>query len=158
MDMFHKISRRLVLAGQATMAGLAAVPALARVAPEPGAAPVATAASTGQKLPLHWHTATAVELEDLVGERFRVQMEGRGSVVLKLVGLDPHVDNGGARPADLPRRAGVTALFESPDMGPLIESGEGSHRISHPRIGAATFTLAAEERRSGGHYITLVLN
>lgn len=153
MGFLTRPTRRGMLAGHAALAGLAALPggaALARNAnattdPSPSAAPA------------RWHSATAEELARHVGERFRFSTAEHGEMVLRLVALEPG-HSGPARPGDLPRREAVTAVFDSPDMAPLVQAGGGVARVSHPRIGVADLYTTATPRRAGGHHIEIVLN
>lgn len=158
MGVLNSLSRRAVLAGQAALAGLTALPgaALARTGHATPAAAVGGAAPVVTKAP-RWHDATAEELAALVGERFRVSTKAHGDVVLKLVALEPG-NSGPARPGDLVRRESVTALFDSPDAGPLVADGDGMHRVWHPRMGAADLYMTAAPRRRGGADIAIVLN
>jgi hypothetical protein len=146
------INRRRFLATQAV--GAAALAAL------PGAA-VATGTDTlGAGVPrgaTDWARATAAELEPLIGQRFRLQSRSGEALVLRLIGVEP-VGSGLDRPADLPRREGAIALFDSPDMAPLVQAGHGLARVSHPALGAADLYLAAVPRRDGGTVIEIVLN
>jgi len=155
MSILNQISRRTVLVGQAALAGLGALPGMA-LARNPAATDCATEGGSAC-VPARWHSTTAEELAAHVGDRFRVSSPEHGNLVLKLVAVEPHA-SGAARPGDLPRREGVTALFESPDMAPLVADGYGTYRVSHPRIGAADLYLSAAPRRSGGNYIEAVLN
>lgn len=161
MGVLMMLSRRAVLAGKAALAGLVALPgvALART-PAGAAAPTATAAPTvtpAALRPPRWHDATAEELAALVGDRFRVSTREHGDLVLKLVAVEGST-SGAARPAHLPRREGVTAVFDSPDAAPLVADGDGLHRVWHPRMGAADLYMTAVPRRSGGADIEIVLN
>ncbi|MDA3859494.1 MAG: hypothetical protein PF480_14985 [Roseovarius sp.] len=156
MSILNQISRRTVLVGQAALAGLGALPGMA-LARSPAAALDCAAEGGNACLPARWHSATAEELAAHVGDRFRVSSPEHGNLVLKLVAVEPHA-SGTARPGDLPRREGVTALFESPDMAPLVADGYGTYRVSHPRIGTADLYLSAAPRRNGGNYIEVVLN
>jgi hypothetical protein len=158
MNILTQMTRRGVLACQATAASLMALPSVA--AASIGTDPV-TVAATGDAippaLPPRWDTATAVELAPFVGQRFRVKTQAHGNIVLKLVAVEPAL-SGTARPAHLPRREGVTAVFESPEMAPLVADGDGLHRVSHPRIGSADLYMTAAPRRFGGHHVSIVLN
>ncbi|WGW02974.1 DUF6916 family protein [Tropicibacter oceani] len=158
MSLFQQVTRRSALACQAAFLGLAAAPQAASAlgrASQSCAAPAQDAVT--HCLPARWTSATATELADFIGDRFRVTSERHGTVVLKLVALEPHA-SGPARPGQLPRREGVTALFESPDMGPLVAEQSGTYRVSHPRIGSADLYLSAAPRRDGRAYVELVLN
>ena len=161
MSVLFNLSRRAVLAGKAALAGLAVLPgaAFARgvvsgqaAAPSGGVTPTAAA-----PLPPRWHDATAEELAALVGDRFRFSTMGHGDLVLKLKAVEPGA-SGPARPGDLSRRESVTAVFDSPDAGPLVADGDGLHRVWHPRMGAADLYMTAVPRRSGGADIEIVLN
>ena len=156
MGILNRISRRAMLVGQAALAGVAAVPGMAatRNALTGGLETGPAVRTCG---PARWHSATAEELHGHIGERFRVQTRDHGNLVLKLVSVESH-NSGGARPDDLPRREGVTAYFESPDIAPLVAEGHGVHRVSHPRIGSADLYMSAMPRRYGGHYVEIVLN
>lgn len=153
MSFLNKVSRRTVMAGQAALAGLAALPSVAsaRIAGTgDGLAPVATLAP-------RWDTATADELAPFVGERFRVKTQAHGTLVLKLVAVTASA-SGIDRPSAIRRREGVVATFDSPDIAPLVADGEGVHRVHHPRIGSADLYMAAAPRQNGGSYIEVVLN
>ncbi|MEQ6204701.1 hypothetical protein ABMC88_16790 [Sulfitobacter sp. HNIBRBA2951] len=153
MSFLNKVSRRTVMAGQAALAGLAALPSIAsaRVASTgAGLAPATTLAP-------RWDTATAEELAPFVGERFRVKTQAHGTLVLKLVAVTASA-SGDDRPAAIRRREGVVAIFDSPDIAPLVADGEGVHRVHHPRIGSADLYMAAAPRQNGGSYIEVVLN
>jgi len=156
MSILNQISRRTVLVGQAALAGLGALPGMALARSTAAAADCATEGGNAC-LPARWHSTTAEELAAHVGDRFRVSSPEHGNLVLKLVAVESHA-SGAARPGGLPRREGVTALFESPDMAPLVADGYGTYRVSHPRIGAADLYLSAAPRRNGGNYIEVVLN
>ncbi|KNG92940.1 DUF6916 family protein [Pseudaestuariivita atlantica] len=155
MSYFAKVTRRTLLAGQAAVAMIAALPGTVRAglggeaATAPQTAPVLSAP--------RWHNVTAVEMEPLVGERFRLHSKVHGDLVLKLTAVDP-VNSGPARPAHLPRRAGLTATFEGPDIAPIVDDGYGTYRVSHRRLGTADLHLIATPRRHGGHTLELVLN
>lgn len=151
MELLRNLTRRGALASKVAFLGFAALP---KTAMAHGGAPTV---ETSAVLPARWTTATADELAAFVGDRFRVRTKDHGMIVLKLVALET-LDSGPARPAGLPRREGVTALFESPDMGPLIADTSGVYRVSHSRIGSADLFLSAIPRRDGGTYIELVLN
>lgn len=165
MTVLNRISRRTVLVAQAALAGLSVLPGMAsaRTASTLGANAGTDARADGCAaqgnacLPARWHSATADELASYVGDRFRVDSAVHGALVLKLVALEAHA-SGPARPAGLARREGVTAVFESSDMAPLVADGYGTYRVSHPRIGAADLYLSASPRRGGGNYIEVVLN
>lgn len=150
-----KISRRTALAGKAALAATAAMPgaALAKVAVEPEAA----ALSQAPVMPARWATTTATELAVHVGERFRFHTQEHGTVVMRLVDVVPG-NSGADRPGDLPRAEAVTALFESPDMEPLVAMQDGFHKVSHPVVGKAELYASAMPREKGGHLIQIVLN
>lgn len=105
---------------------------------------------------LDWATATAEQLESLIGERFRVRSEAASELVLKLVAVEPG-NSGPHRPADLPRAETVVAVFDSPDKAPMVECGAQMHRFSHPLLGAADLFATPSCLRSGGHVIEVVL-
>ncbi|MFT5623565.1 MAG: hypothetical protein ACI8Z0_000053 [Lentimonas sp.] len=161
MTVLNRISRRTVLVAQAALAGLSVLPGMAsaRTAStlDANAGTTGCAAQSKACLPARWHSATADELASYVGDRFRVDSAVHGALVLKLVALEAHA-SGQSRPAGLTRREGVTAVFESSDMAPLVADGYGTYRVSHPRIGAADLYLSASPRRGGGNYIEVVLN
>jgi hypothetical protein len=160
MTVLNRLSRRTVLAAQAALAGLTALPglAMASTAPVLGAEVDGCATQGGKAcIPARWHTATAEELAGYIGDRFRVNSAKHGTLVLKLVAVEAH-KSGPARPVDLQRREGVTAVFESRDMAPLVADGHGTYRVSHPHIGAADLFASATPRRFGGHHIEIVLN
>ena len=92
----------------------------------------------------------------VVGERFRVTSSVAGDVVLKLVAIEP-VKSGPARPG-LPRAEGVSLVFDSPDKAPLVACGDGIHRLSHPRLGAADLYFGPRCKRDGDHVIEVILN
>ena len=157
MGFLNQISRRNMMAGQAALAGLAIFPG--RAASHTGSA-TPNGAATGSPadcLPARWHNATADELAGFVGDRFRVRSRDHGDLVLKLVAVESH-QSGESRPGNLPRREGVTLVFDSVDMAPLVRDGYGVHRVSHPRIGSAELFMSASPRRGGGNYVDVVLN
>lgn len=145
-----RITRRTALTAAAVCAGSAALPTLA------GAASAAALPAAPTRAP-RWHDATAEELQSLIGQRFRFEHPQIGSLALRLTGLVPHPEDPG-RPAGLPRRAGVTALFEGPDMDPLVAAFDGLYQVSHPRLGAMTLHASAHPRTQGGHFVEIVLN
>ncbi|MEH6832180.1 MAG: hypothetical protein V7661_15215 [Sulfitobacter sp.] len=156
MSFLNKVSRRTVMAGQAALAGVAALPSMAsaRIAgTDAGLAPVAKPATLAPR----WDTATAEELAPFVGERFRVKTQAHGTLALKLVAVTAST-SGIDRPTGIRRREGVVATFDSPDIAPLVADGEGVHRVHHPRIGSADLFMAAAPRQNGGSYIEVVLN
>ncbi|WP_323769532.1 DUF6916 family protein [Antarctobacter sp.] len=156
MGVLNSLTRRAVLAGQAALAGLTALPGMAFARTETTAPVVKAAGPVAVKAP-RWHDATAEELASLVGDRFRVSTKAHGNVVLKLVALEPGA-SGPARPGELVRRESVTALFDSPDVAPLVADGHGVHRVWHPRMGAADLYMTAVPRKHGGADIAIVLN
>ena len=159
MGVMTGISRRGLLAAQAGLAAMIALPGAARArARAPGADCLPAGDGAGPACaPARWPTATAEELSAHLGERFRVHSAAHGTMVLRLVAVEP-ARSGAARPRGLARREGVTAVFESPDMAPLVAEGAGLYRVSHPRIGAADLYLSALPRQGGGHHVELVLN
>ncbi|WP_417207642.1 DUF6916 family protein [Antarctobacter sp.] len=160
MGVLNSLTRRAVLAGQAALAGLTALPGMALARTEtaaPAVPAVGTAAAPVAVKAPRWHDATAEELASLVGDRFRVSTKAHGDIVLKLVALEPGA-SGPARPGDLVRRESVTALFDSPDIAPLVADGHGVHRVWHPRMGAADLFMTAVPRKHGGADIAIVLN
>lgn len=148
MDLPTRPTRRAMVAG---LAGLVALPGGPALAHGSTASPLAEAA------PARWDSTTAEELARHVGERFRFSTAEHGDMVLRLVALEPGY-SGPSRPGDLPRREAVTAVFDSPDMTPLVKAGGGIARVSHPRIGAADLYASVTPRRAGGHHIEIVLN
>ncbi|WP_305968676.1 MULTISPECIES: hypothetical protein [unclassified Mameliella] len=161
MSVLLTVSRRAVLAGKAALAGLAALPGAA-LARGDAAAPDALHGGPAERAadalrPPRWHDATAEELRPLVGDRFRVSTPRHGDMVLRLKAVEAG-HSGMDRPAHLPRRESVTAIFDSPDSAPLVADGDGLHRVWHPRMGAADLYMTAVPRRSGGADIEIVLN
>lgn len=143
-------TRRAFLAVKAMLAGSFAIPAGAYAATS-GPPAQSTVA------PARWPTATADELQPFVGQRFRVKTKEHGHVVLKLVDVQsPSADPD--RPAHLPRRVSVSALFEGPEANLLAECGDGVHTVSHPRIGKSVAFLKPLPRQGGGYDIEMVLN
>lgn len=146
-------TRRMVLAAKAALAGTLSIPSVAAASVKR-----ATGASvaSGQVAPARWPTATALEMQPFVGQRFRVHTEEHGTLVLKLVDVQsPAADP--ARPATLKRRAGLSALFDGPDAQLLAASEDTTHWISHPKIGKVQAYLKSMPRR-GGYEIEMVLN
>jgi hypothetical protein len=153
MGFLNKVTRRKVMAAQAAVAGLAVLPGGVSASTMPDStAPVANPVAAA-----HWHSATATELAPHIGERFRVSTQEYGTIVLKLVAVEAGPESVD-RPEGLARRAGVVAVFDSPDMAPLVADGHGLHRVSHPRIGSADLYMVASPRRNGGSFIEIVLN
>ncbi len=158
MSSSSKLNRRTFVAGQAALATAAALPtAVAASATTETAATAATRARAAACGPAHWHSATAVELRQFIGDRFRVQTRDHGSVVLRLSAVEP-IHSGAARPKSLPRSEGVIAVFDSPDMAPLVEIGHDTHRVRHARLGQADLFMGPSPRRDGSHVIELILN
>ncbi|WP_299210998.1 hypothetical protein [uncultured Tateyamaria sp.] len=148
-------TRRTFLAAKAMLAGSFALPAGA-IAATSGASEMAVG-TQGAVAPARWSTATADELQPFVGQRFRVKTKEHGHVVLKLVDVQsPSADPD--RPAHLPRRVSVSALFEGPEAHLLAEAGDGVHTVSHPRIGTSVAFLKPLPRQAGGYDIEMVLN
>ncbi|WP_425102043.1 DUF6916 family protein [Tropicibacter sp. S64] len=147
-----RMSRRAAVAGTAVCAAAAALPGTASALSDP--APRTAPASA---LTPRWTSATADELASFVGQRFRFRSADHGTIALTLVGVVAHV-SGPGRPAQLPRREGVTALFDGPDMAPMVAAQHGMYTISHPRLGGADLYVTAAPRRDGRAYIELVLN
>jgi len=157
MSILNRITRRTALAGKAALAGMAFLPGVAAARSLSPMAECSPGNATSACLPARWHSATAEELAGYVGDRFRVKSAEHGTLVLKLKAVEASA-SGPVRPGDLPRREGVTAVFESPDMAPLVADGYGTYRVSHPRIGSADLFMSAAPRRGGGDYIEVTLN
>lgn len=147
------INRRGFVATQvAGAAALAALPAGSAMA---AAVPASeTAAVAG---PFNWLSSGAEELAAHLGRRFRFQTEDGTTAVLKLVGIEA-VDSGPHRPADLPRRSGVIAVFDGPDKAPLVDAGSQMYRVSASTIGSSTVMAAPVRKRDGSDVIEIVLN
>lgn len=146
------INRRGFLATQAAgAAALAALPGEALAAVDDTPAAMVPGRATD------WARATAAELEPLIGQRFRVRSGAGETLVLRLIGVEP-VASGRERPVGLPRAEGAIAVFDSPDIAPLLRTGHGLARVSHPVLGAADLFLASVPRRAGGDVIEIVLN
>ncbi|WP_298360534.1 hypothetical protein [uncultured Litoreibacter sp.] len=156
MRFLDKVSRRMVLAGQAALAGLATLPSIA-TARSVTVGVDASGVAAAPKLQPRWDTATAEELAPFIGQRFRVKSAEHGNLVLKLISVEPG-RSGAARPVDLARREAVTAVFDSPDLAPLVADQYGSYQVHHPQIGSAELYMTASPRRHGGNYVEVVLN
>lgn len=149
------LSRREALMAKGACLAVATVPGRGLAATTQTACAADTACAPAAP---YWHNATATELTSLIGDRFRFTSKEHGTVALKLVALEAN-PSGPARPGDLPRRDGVTALFAGPDMGPLVAAGDGIYDIAHPRMGRSTaLYVTAPPRQDGTAYIELVLN
>lgn len=158
MSVLNRLSRRAVLAGKVALATLAALPgaALARSATGSAGPDPEPVASVSERPP-RWHDATAEEIAALVGSRFRVASAVHGTMVLRLAAAEPGA-SGGARPPHLPRREGVTLVFDGPDTGLLGAGGSGIFEVGHPRMGTAQLYATMVPRQSGGHTLEIVLN
>lgn len=156
MTSTNKPNRRTVVAGQAALAVAAALPAGSGAMAATGTPVPGTAADT-TRAPARWATATAEDLQPFIGQRFRVETAGHGSVVLRLHAVEP-VRSGPHRPADLPRAEGVIAVFDSPDKDALAALGHGTHRMRHPRLGNAALYMGPVPSRSQGQLIEVILN
>jgi hypothetical protein len=144
-----KLSRRGYLASQAAVAAAAAAlpsASLARTSPEP--------AATG---PVDWRTATAADLQRFVGDRFRVTSPDGTVTVLHLIDVEAR-PFGPDAPADLPRAEAVSAVFDSPDKAPLVETGHMTRRISHMHLGSADLFLGPVHTRDGSDLLELTLS
>ncbi|WP_323764549.1 hypothetical protein [Marinovum sp.] len=153
MSSNNDISRRgfvvTQVAGAATLAALPAGTTFAAVAPTPAAVPHAG--------PFNWHSSGAEELTAHLGRRFRFRAEDGQTAVLKLVAVEP-VNSGPHRPADLPRKSGVIAVFDGLDKGPLVDAGSRTYRVSAARIGSADLMATPVRKRDGSDVIEIVLN
>jgi len=134
-----KMNRRAFVAAQAGVAAM-------------GVSGMA-AASTKPK----WETLTVKELKPFIGEQFKVQCDCGLSMQLRLTETIA-AKSGWARPANLRRREGVIAVFDSPQAEKFAENGDRSVRISHPELGSFNLFLGATPRRNGGFDIEAVLN
>ena len=152
MGTVNKLSRRVFLASQAALAAMAGLPAVS-IASSAKAAYAGNRSDTKAR----WDTATAEDLEQFVGDRFRVRAEGFGDIVMRLVAVEA-ANSGPHRPVSLARSEGVTAVFESPDMEPLVRAGHQTYSVRHTWLGSADLFLGPVPKRSGGHVIELVLN
>ncbi|WP_136442430.1 DUF6916 family protein [Pacificoceanicola onchidii] len=154
LDTDNRLSRREALLVKGACLTAVALPGTASAAlMDQPKAPGQTAALAAPR----WETTTSAEMAGLVGDRFRFRSAEHGTIVLKLVELEDH-PSGPHRPAHLPRRDGMTALFEGPDMAPIVADGGGTFEVSHPRMGRATLYVTAAPTRSGSALVELVLN
>ena len=152
----HNPTRRAVVAGPVALAAVATLPtASAALTPASETAPAATATITSG--PPRWDTATAEVLEKFVGQRFKVRTAENGSVILRLKSVEP-VRSGPARPADLPRAEGVSAIFESPDQDALVQLGHQTHIVRHRQLGTAALFMGPVPTLDGGPVIEVILN
>lgn len=152
MNLLSNLSRRTFLSSQAAIAALAGIPVTLRAAYAKTEQPQRKGHVTAR-----WETATADELEQFVGQRFSVQTHGDGHIAMRLSAIEA-VDSGPDRPVSVTRREGVTAIFESPDIEPLVRDGHQTVRIRHARLGSADLFLGPVQKRDGSHVIELVLN
>ena len=144
-----KLSRRSYLASQAAIAATAtALPsaALAHADLDP--------VSSG---PVNWRTATAADLQRFIGDRFRVMSPDGSVTVLHLIDVEAR-PFGPDAPADLPRAEAVSAVFDSPDKAPLVETGHMTRRISHMHLGSADLFLGPVHTRDGSDLLELTLS
>lgn len=156
MSRISDITRRLFLAATAS---LAAWPRGAQASGDESAEaalPVAPKPPISRGRP-RWETATAEDLKGFVGQRFRVSSPDLGAFSMRLTEVKP-VRSGPARPAHLTRAEALSAIFESPDIGPLVAAGHGTHGLSHPRLGTAQIFMGPIRERNGAHVIEVVLN
>lgn len=147
MDTSSTVDRRGFIAANVAIAGAATLPQVAAAATE---------AVDGVK-PMNWAQATATQMVDLIGERFRVTTPEGEHLVVQLAHVDS-IYSGIDRPEGLPRSEGVSLLFQSADMAPMVQCGHVMHRFSHPRLGAADLLAGPVCNRDGSHLIELVLN
>lgn len=155
--MIEKIgwTRRMVLAAKAAMAGGLSLPTAAMATVNPTASTHHSV--TSAVAPARWPTATAQEMQPFVGQRFRVHTQEHGTLVLKLVDVQSPASDP-ARPAHLPRRVGMSAVFDGPDAQLLAGSEDTTHSVSHPKIGTIRAYLKTMPRQSGGFEIEMILN
>ncbi len=150
MTLSFKMNRRSYLTGQA----VAVAAASSGVAAPALACPAHDAAQSSA--PVDWRTATAPELERFVGDRFQVTSMDGSRAVLRLVAVEP-VPFGPDMPADLPRREGVIAVFDSPDKAPLVDAGHQTRRLRHPVLGSADLFLGPVRKRDGDDVLEVTL-
>ncbi len=135
MGIINRLSRRAFLTSQAALAAVIGMPAVL-------IASSAKAACAGRHsyTKARWDTATAEDLEPFVGDRFRVRIKDYGGIVMRLVAVEA-ANSGPHRPASLARREGVTAVFESPDLEPLVHAGHQTYCVRHAWLGSADLFL-----------------
>lgn len=146
-----KMNRRAYLTGQAVAVASASVAAPAVACTGHG-----DDLATGTTGRVDWRTATAAELERFVGDRFQVASYDGGTAVLRLVAVEP-VPFGADMPADLPRREGVIAVFDSPDKAPIVSGGHQTRRVKHPVLGSADLFLGPVRKRDGDDVLEITL-
>ncbi len=156
MNSNNKPTRRTVLAGQAALLAAAAAPGAAQALTPVAETAATNAAPTASILP-RWETATAEELKQFIGQRFQVQTAEHGNVVLRLKSVEP-VHSGAARPAELARADGVSAIFESPDQEALVALGHQTHKVRHARLGSTDLFMGPVPTRNGDPVIEVLLN
>lgn len=147
-------TRRMVLAAKAALAGGLSLPGTAFAAARSGTAQDAAIAKLA---PARWPTATAEEMQAFVGQRFRVRTQEHGTLAIRLIDVESPASDP-ARPAHLPRRVGLSAMFDGPDADLLGPLGDGMQSISHPRIGTTDAFLKPIARPNGGYQIEMILN
>lgn len=144
-----QLSRRSFVAANAAVAVAATAPGAATAMCKGGM-------HAASEKPVDWLTATAEDLQKLIGDRFRVRTKDAEEVVLKLVSVEPG-HSGPERPAGLTRAESVVAVFDSPDKKPLVDTGDQIHRFSHYRLGSADLLATPGRKRDGDHYVEIVL-
>ena len=149
------MTRRTALALKGAVLASAALPGAAGATLATGAAG-ATGANGVQTGGAGWHTATADDLEPMIGQRFTLRSR-HGDLAMKLVSVE-RGNSGPARPSGLPRCEGVVAVFESPDMAPLVCDGHCTYTIRHRRLGSMALFAGPVPKRGGGHVLEMVLN
>jgi hypothetical protein len=156
MTILSSLSRRTFLASQAALATLAGLTGAASAATSAPATldDAALGPATG---PVRWDTATADQLEQFIGDRFRVRSREHGDFVLRLVEVEP-IRSGPHRPAHLRRSEGSVAVFDSPDGPELAAYGDQILRLSHARLGQAELFMGPTPLRNGRQVLEAVLN
>lgn len=158
------LPRRAVLAAQAAIAGLTALaPGLSRAAATVHSAPgdattAATETASAAPAPARWPTATATELRAHLGQRFRLTLPDGRTIAMRLDRLMAPSVPDTHRPANLPRRSPVTAVFVTPDAAPLAQDRDGLCTVTHPTIGRAQVFASATPRDAGGYVVDIILN
>ncbi len=146
MRQSKKLSRRDVLVGHAAIVTLAGVS---------GAASADTAQMFNFKNS-SWESLSAHELSQHVGDRFYVCSEGCDSKQLRLRSVD-RIYSGPDRPAELARKEGLVATFETRNMKPFLDVGHNIYTIDHPQLGKADIFLGPVAE-NGGYVIEMILN
>jgi hypothetical protein len=139
----------VVIAPQTSAAGR-------EIAPQSGATMAGATDHVAKAAPANWRNASAEQLEQFIGDRFRVSMQDGKGAVLKLVDV-VRGKNGADWPKDLSRKESMIAVFDSPDKAMLVACGCANHQFRHSRLGTADLYTRLVPTRSGDHSIEVVL-